>query len=203
VLLTILEHQLPINLKTVCHGVYGVLGSLVQESFETTWDLVETFMLQRLKTIVLQEKGVRFDVLDAVLATVSPFENLTQAIKKTDALNALVTDTAKAETLKALVEPAKRIDKMLGAKYIENAKLVDIHEPALVHEADKALLSQTKAVLAGSTSIQSLTAVVELFFESVMVNDDNLAVRQNRYTLLSILHAHYCQQWGKLSLLQG
>jgi glycyl-tRNA synthetase beta chain len=203
VLLTILEHQLPINLKTVCQGVYGVLGSLVQESFETTWELVETFMLQRLKTIVLQEKGVRFDVLDAVLATVSPFENLTQAIKKTEVLNALVADTAQAETLKALVEPAKRIDKMLGAKYIEAATLADINEPDLVHEADKALFAQTKAVLAGSASIESLTAVVDLFFESVMVNDDNLAVRQNRYTLLSILHAHYCQQWGKLSLLQG
>ena len=58
-------------------------------------------------------------------------------------------------------------------------------------------------MLAGSASIESLTAVVDLFFESVMVNDENLAVRQNRYVLLSILHAHYCQQWGRLSLLQG
>ena len=203
VLLTVLAHHLPINLKTVCQAVYGVLGSLTQEPFEATWQLVETFMLQRLKTLLLQEKGIRFDVLDAVLATVSPFENLTKTVQKTEALNALVIDSTQAEILQVIVEPAKRIDKMLGTKVIESVQLADIDEASLPHEADKALLAQTKAVLDGSATIESLAPVVECFFESVMVNDENASIRQNRYVLLSILHAHYCQQWGKLSLLQG
>jgi glycyl-tRNA synthetase beta chain len=203
VLLTILDRQLPLNLKQLCQGVYGVLGSTVQEPWETTWALVETFMLQRLKTIVLQEKSIRFDVVDAVFATVNPLENLTVAVKKAEKLNALVVDATQLEPLNLLVEPAKRIDKMLGSQWIETATVTDVVETDLVNEAEIALFAQTKAVLAGSAPTETLAPVVEAFFEAVMVNDENLAIRQNRYRLLSILHTHYCQQWGKLSLVQG
>ena len=203
VLLTMLAHQLPLNLKTLCYQVYGVLGALAQESFETTWQLIETFMLQRLKTIVLQEKGVRFDVLEAVLATVAPLENLTLAVEKAETLNALVLDETQANRLKALVEPAKRIDKMLGEKWIQSASVAEISEANWVHEAEKALFAQATLVLAEKAPTESLAPAVEAFFESVMVNDENPTIRQNRYTLLSILHTHYCQKYGKLSLLQG
>jgi glycyl-tRNA synthetase beta subunit len=72
-----------------------------------------------------------------------------------------------------------------------------------VHEAEKALFAQTSLVLAEKAPTESLAPAVEAFFESVMVNDENPTIRQNRYTLLSILHTHYCQKYGKLSLLQG
>ncbi len=203
VLLTILAHQLPVNLKAVCYQVYDVLGSLAQESAHATWARVETFMLQRLKTSVLQEKSISFDVVDAVLATVNPFENLTKTIEQLERLNALVCDATQAKTLQALVEPAKRIDKLLGSHFMPTAQLADIDPTILLEEAEQALFTQVQAVLAQQAPTESLALVVERFFETVMVNDDNLAIRQNRYTLLSVLHAHYCQQWGKLSLLQG
>jgi glycyl-tRNA synthetase beta chain len=202
VLLTIVAQQLTINLKALCYQAYQVLGAMVQEPWDTTWQRIEAFMLQRLKTVVLQEKNIRQDVADAVFSTLNPLENLVLALEKTDRLQALVMDTTQTTVLKLLLEPAKRIDKFLGTQYTATALLEQVQASLLVHPAEQSLMEQTTTVLTHNAPLESLAPFVEAFFEGVMVNDENLTIRQNRYTLLSVLHTAYCQQWGQFSLLQ-
>lgn len=202
VLLTVVAQQLTVNLKVLCYQAYQVLGAMVQEPWDTTWQRIEAFMLQRLKTVVLQERGIRQDVAEAVFVTLNPLENLVLAVEKTARLQALVVDATQTETLKALLEPAKRIDKFLGNQVIADAQLNSVQEALLVHATEQALCQQTTAVLTANAPLESLAPLVEAFFEAVMVNDENLTIRQNRYTLLSVLHGAYCQRWGQFSLLQ-
>jgi glycyl-tRNA synthetase beta chain len=202
VLLTVVAQQLTVNLKALCYQAYQVLGAMVQEPWDTTWQRIEAFMLQRLKTVVLQERGIRQDVAEAVFATLNPLENLVLAVEKTARLQALVVDATQTEMLKALLEPAKRIDKFLGNQAVAGAQLESVQEALLVHATEQALFQQTTAVLTANAPLESLAPLVEAFFEAVMVNDEDLTIRQNRYTLLSVLHGAYCQRWGQFSLLQ-
>ena len=165
----------------------------------TTIELVNTFILQRLRGWLLEQDN-RYDIIDAVLeAGREPLSDLVDALARIHQLKAL---TLNGEQLKQVYEPANRIYKILGANYNPAAQVNEIQSSAFRDPSENALFESVKALDAGnfgkdyvglSARLVELSAPVESFFEKVMVNDPDDTVRKNRYNLLSVLNRFYLQ----------
>lgn len=173
-------------------------GSQFQDE-ATTLELVNTFILQRLRGWLLEQDN-RYDIIDAVLeAGREPLSNIVDVLERIRQLKTLTPDV---EQLKRVYEPANRIYKILGDKYDPNAKAADVQASAFRDPSENALLEKVSALdskpfdgnyQALMANLIGLSAPVELFFEKVMVNDPDDAVRKNRYNLLSVLNRFYLQ----------
>lgn len=191
---TISQNQLKIDLPALFKAAYGQLGKLATATEQTMLDRLKDFMRQRLKVNWLEE-NIRHDVLDAVLeAGNDPFSDLQDARTRLGLLRELITNE---QQLKALYEPANRISKILGDKYIASATVADIQPAKFVATAEQALFDLLPAVVDSSDytaliqSLLKLTSPIEQFFDAVLINDPDQAVRQNRYNILSVIHSQY------------
>ncbi|XVJ52018.1 MAG: glycine--tRNA ligase subunit beta [Vampirovibrio sp.] len=202
ILLTILEFNVHGALKAWCEQAYYGLGDLAQDDWASTWERLEGFMQQRLLSFV-NEAGFANDVVQAVQASFSPWEDLPYFMAKVDALQVKRQDAP--DLMNALYAPAHRIDKMLGRHYNANAdaELLSIQSSLFEDAVEAALYDAVKNALEkdNTLSMINLAPVVENFFEAVMVMSENPAIRQNRIDLLSVLHRLYLNRYGRLSLL--
>ncbi len=200
VLLTILNFNLHINIETWCEHAFQNLGDLSEESWASTWERIEGFMRQRLNSH-LSEMGYTPDLVQAIEASLSAWQDLPLFVAKIDALKIKRLDAP--DLFNALYTPANRIDKIIGKHYNPHAQLVDVRESLFELQAEGDLYQAVcKAVLQNSTlAIAELAPLVERFFDDVMVMSENEAVRQNRLTFLSALHTLYLNRYGRLSLL--
>jgi glycyl-tRNA synthetase beta chain len=165
----------------------------------TTLDLVNAFILQRLRGWLLEQDN-RYDIIDAVLeAGREPLGDVADVLERIRQLKTLTLD---GERLKRVYEPANRIYKILGANYNPLAHAADIQASAFRDPSENALCEKVAALEAENfgadyaglmARLVELSAPVELFFEKVMVNDPDDTVRKNRYNLLSVLNRFYLQ----------
>ncbi len=165
----------------------------------TTIELVNTFILQRLRGWLLEQDN-RYDIIDAVLeAGCEPLSDVVDVLARIQQLKTL---TLNGEQLKQVYEPANRIYKILGANYNSAAQVSEIQSGAFRDPSENALFESVKALDAGNfgkdyaglnARLIELSAPVESFFEKVMVNDPDDTVRKNRYNLLSVLNRFYLQ----------
>jgi glycyl-tRNA synthetase beta chain len=191
---TVLENGLRLNLTQMIQANYLELGALATADKTTALELLNSFMLQRLKGYFLEHQ-YRYDVIDAVLESKDPFEDLLDVQDRLVAVRALTQDESR---LKAIYEPANRIGKILGANANPNAKPADVREALFKDGTEADLFTALKTLPADpsdySSFIQALAAVqpqIDAFFEKVLINDPDEAVKQNRYALLNLFHAHY------------
>ena len=152
----------------------------------------EAFMLQRLKGLLL-DKQYRYDVIDAVLGSdnsTSPLTCLTNTHQRLEMLRALMTDSPLFE---AIAAPAHRIQKILGSDYQPKAIVAGIDKTLLKMPSEQSLFQAIASLPAEASpqSIAKLQSLVHAFFEDVMVNDPDAALKQNRHALLSVLNHHY------------
>jgi len=157
-------------------------------------DLLFVFFADRLKQ-VLRDQGKRHDLIDAVFALGE--EDLVLIVKRVEALGAFLetedgatllagykraANILKAEERKGALPENLIVDPSLVAKgpAAERAlwKTVTTAEAALEAPLAKEDFAGAMRVLAG------LRAPVDAFFEGVMVNDSDAAVRANRLALL-------------------
>lgn len=203
---TVLDNQLTLDLDALLRIAYNSLkektpsGAQFQDE-QTTIDLVTAFILQRFKGLLL-EQGNRYDIVDAVLEAGRPLSDIRDVLIRIEHLKSLTLDV---EALKLIYEPANRISRILSDKYIPTAKTVDVQAGLLRDDSESALLDALKELETqfGSAekrdyarllqALQALSGTVERFFEKVMVNDPDDAVRKNRYNLLSVLNRFYLQ----------
>lgn len=201
---TVLENNLSIDLLGLMRFAYRALVESAPATAQfqdeaTTLELVNTFILQRLRGLLLEQDN-RYDLIDAVLeADQAPLSNLQDLLVRLGVLKGLSQDV---ERLKKVYEPANRIYKILGKHYNEAVQLSDIQQALFRDEAENALFAQVQTVSASATehpyvqlldSLLVLNPAIELFFEKVMVNDPDDTVRKNRYNLLSVLNRFYLQ----------
>lgn len=209
VIQTVLENKLSIDLVALMQLAYRQLVASMpkpekpeKNPFQdeaTTLELISTFILQRFRGMLL-EQGNRYDIVDAVLeAGSSPLADLGDVLVRIEALKNL---TLKPEPFKAVYEPANRISRILGDKYDAGAALSSVKPDLFKDPSEKALFEGVRALdeakpskdyQALVTLLVQLEKPVEQFFEKVMVNDPDEAVRKNRYNLLSILNRYYLQ----------
>ncbi len=177
----------PFALRRAAQGVIRILAE-GELSFGLSQladdDKLREFLLDRVRYYFRDVKGFAYDAVNAVLAAGA--DDLKDVALRLAAIQA-VRQTADFEPVAAAF---KRIKNILSKAEFAPSQAID---PALLEagpEADlHAAFVAVKVALSGDygaqlTAIASLRPVVDAFFNGVMVNVDNAAVRQNRLTLL-------------------
>jgi glycyl-tRNA synthetase beta chain len=151
------------------------------------------FFADRLK-VALREQGKRHDLVDAVFAlgdddlvrVVDRIEALDAFLKTEDGTNLLAGHRRAANILKAEEKKdgapiAGQATMMEGAPDEETTLLVCLRVATPEIESEVANETFTDAL----STLASLRAPVDAFFDKVLVNADDAAVRQNRLRLLA------------------
>ncbi|WP_292412781.1 glycine--tRNA ligase subunit beta, partial [Mesorhizobium sp.] len=154
------------------------------------------FFHDRLK-VYLRDQGARHDLIDAVITPQS--DDLLQIVRRVEALGSLLdTDGGKN-----LLAGTKRAANILAAEEKKKTLIAETVEPALLREeAEKKLYAavnqaekeagqaiQNEDFSAAMLALSVLREPVDSFFEQVLVNDEDQAVRANRLALLARIRA--------------
>ena len=198
----IVEKNLPLDLEDLVKKSTALFGDKLTNQ-NVVADVVD-FMLGRFRAWY-QDEGIAVDVIQAVLARrptrPADFDARVRAVSHFRTL----------DSAEALAAANKRVSNILAKA---DAAVGEINLTACVEPAEKAL---AEAVLALRTEVQPLiaqgdyTAVldkladlrapVDNFFDNVMVNAEDPALRQNRLSILNTLQGLFLQV-ADISVLQ-
>ncbi|WP_096188365.1 glycine--tRNA ligase subunit beta [Evansella halocellulosilytica] len=157
-------------------------GLLKRDQFSVKEDLID-FLKLRLKNL-LQDQGVRYDVVDAVLKT--DLGHIQTLVKKA---HFLMSQLDKQE-FKKLVEAFSRVTN-ISKKSTEGSAAV---QEDLLKESEENLLKSTKEEIESSIShdlsegkveeayerLKVLEPVIHNYFDNIMVMTDDAAIKKNR-----------------------
>ncbi|MFL9964566.1 glycine--tRNA ligase subunit beta [Paraburkholderia sediminicola] len=190
VLRILVEKQLPVDFVELLRTAYAQFAGVPNVADST--QAIYEFSMDRLRGL-LRERGYAVGEIDAVLA-LNP-TRLDDIVARLDAVREFAT-LAEAESLAAA---NKRISNIL--KKSEGAASGGVQPALLVETAEQALHAQLEQVaprvqtqLAARDYTGALTALaalrepVDTFFNDVMVNAEDPALRANRLALLGALH---------------
>ena len=152
------------------------------------------FFHDRLK-VYLRDLGARHDLIDAVLTPET--DDLLMVARRVEALTAFIT----SEDGKNLLAGTKRATQLLAAEEKKGTVVADsVSEALLKLDAEKDLFAAVKAASAEASdaiakedfrsamaALSKLRAPVDHFFEDVLVNDEDAAIRANRLALLRLI----------------
>ena len=151
------------------------------------------FMQDRL-AVSLREQGYSAQEVDAVLALQPQrLDEIPKRLAAVRAFAALPEAASLAAANKRVGNILKKVDGVVEAK-VDTVLLKEPAESAL-HQALSTVQPQAEAAFAAgdyTASLKSLAvlkAPVDAFFDGVMVNADDSALRANRLGLLATLHA--------------
>ena len=198
----IVEKNLPLDLEDLVKKSAALFGDKLTNQ-NVVADVVD-FMLGRFRAWY-QDEGIAVDVIQAVLARrptrPADFDARVRAVSHFRTL----------DSAEALAAANKRVSNILAKA---DAAIGEINLTACVEPAEKAL---AESVLALRTEVQpliaqgdyttvldklaNLRAPVDSFFDNVMVNAEDLALRQNRLAILNTLQDLFLQV-ADISVLQ-
>ncbi|WP_295665223.1 glycine--tRNA ligase subunit beta [uncultured Haemophilus sp.] len=198
----IVEKNLPLDLEDLVKKSAALFGDKLTNQ-NVVADVVD-FMLGRFRAWY-QDEGIAVDVIQAVLARrptrPADFDARVRAVSHFRTL----------DSAEALAAANKRVSNILAKA---DAAIGEINLTACVEPAEKAL---AEAVLALRTEVQpliaqgdytavldklaNLRAPVDNFFDNVMVNAEDPALRQNRLAILNTLQGLFLQV-ADISVLQ-
>ncbi|MGR8959780.1 glycine--tRNA ligase subunit beta [Rhizobium leguminosarum] len=153
-----------------------------------------SFFHDRLK-VYLRDQGARHDLIDAVLT--SDADDLLMVARRVEALTAFIT----SEDGKNLLAGTKRATQLLAAEEKKGTVIADgVSEALLKLDAEKELFAAISSAskdasdaVAGEDfrsameALSKLRGPVDRFFEDVLVNDEDAAIRANRLALLRLI----------------
>ncbi|CAH2801251.1 MAG: Glycyl-tRNA synthetase beta chain (EC [uncultured Paraburkholderia sp.] len=191
VLRTLVEKQLPVDFVELLRTAHAQFAALPNVTDST--QAIYEFSMDRLRGL-LRERGHAPGEIDAVLA-LNP-TRLDDIVARLDA----VREFAALPEAASLAAANKRISNIL--KKSEGATASGGVQPALLVEAaEKALFAQLEQVaprvqsqlaardyMGALTALAALREPVDTFFNDVMVNAEDPALRANRLALLGVLH---------------
>ena len=198
----IVEKNLPLDLEDLVKKSAALFGDKLTNQ-NVVADVLD-FMLGRFRAWY-QDEGIAVDVIQAVLARrptrPADFDTRVRAVSHFRTL----------DSAEALAAANKRVSNILAKA---DAAIGEINLTACVEPAEKAL---AEAVLALRTEVQplivqgdytavldklaNLRAPVDSFFDNVMVNAEDPALRQNRLAILNTLQGLFLQV-ADISVLQ-
>ena len=198
----IVEKNLPLDLEDLVKKSAALFGDKLTNQ-NVVADVVD-FMLGRFRAWY-QDEGIAVDVIQAVLARrptrPADFDARVRAVSHFRTL----------DSADALAAANKRVSNILAKA---DAAIGEINLSACVEPAEKAL---AEAVLALRAEVQpliaqgdytavldklaNLRAPVDSFFDNVMVNAEDLVLRQNRLAILNTLQGLFLQV-ADISVLQ-
>ena len=151
-------------------------------------DEVADFFAQRAKNMLL-DKGVRYDVVDAVLAAPG-LDDLADIFVRADALAAYLETDKAADSIQAFTRVENISKNNVVEAPVDAALFQDAAEKALFDAVEK--VAAATAPLAAERKYADLLAAndelaapVNAFFDAVMVMDKDEKVKNNRLALLN------------------
>jgi len=190
VLRILIEKQLPLDLADLLRAAYAQFAGVAAVADPTA--ALYDFFMDRLRGL-LREHGYASTEIDAVLAL-----NPTR-LDDIVARLAAVREFAALPDAASLAAANKRISNIL--KKSDGAEVADVRAALLVEPAETALYAQLQQVAprvetqlaareytGALSALAALRETVDTFFNDVMVNADDPALRANRLALLTALH---------------
>ena len=184
----LIEKNLPLDLPAVIEAVLPAFGELISNPAEH----LLVFFSDRL-AVSLREQGYSAQEVDAVLALQpARLGEVPRRLAAVRAFAALPESTALAAANKRVGNILKKAEAEVEAK-VDAALLKEAAEQALYAALQTVAPAAQTAFEQGdyTASLQALAALrtpVDAFFDSVMVNADDAALKANRLGLLASLH---------------
>ncbi|MDY0321071.1 MAG: glycine--tRNA ligase subunit beta [Arcobacteraceae bacterium] len=146
--------------------------------------LVLEFFEDRLQSIV----NVNPSVLKAVLATNE--RNISKVVSKVNALNAIVNSS----DFKEVSSTFKRVANII--KDVDTNGRIEINEGLFEQDEEQNLYKKYNSIVSNSydnyedhlDALFGIKPELDMFFDKVFVNHDNLNIRQNRKNLISLIY---------------
>ena len=200
VLRILIEHELKLDI----HALIAVASTLFTHEFDhaATQKLVADFIFERLKGYCL-DKGFSADEFEAVLAVspTQPFDFM-QRLQAVKAFRQLPQAESLAAANKRILNILKKSDSPASQTVGNLVEPVEIALLELANQSAKdiAPLLETRNYQAALARLAELKEPVDAFFDGVMVNCDDLALRANRLALLNLLSKQFleCADISKL-----
>lgn len=183
----LVEKNLPLELHTLLQSAVPAFGDKITDATAQ----LEDFFFDRL-SVSLREQGYTAQEVEAVLA-LRP-QRLSDVQKRLEAVRAF----AALPEAQALAAANKRVSNIL--KKVEGDIQAQVNEALLVEQAEKDLYAALQTVApkaqqqfesgdykASLQTLAALRAPVDAFFEHVMVNAEDVALKANRLNLLQSL----------------
>ena len=191
----ILKFKLDLSVKELVScslETYG--GRLKGDAGKICNDIIEFFKARM--DVILREKGLRYDLVNAVLAT--DCSKITEAFKRTEVLDAL----AKAEGFNNTMVTFSRVINIIpkeGKPAAVKPGLFKDESEKTLFELASAAEKEFKPLTAGGKYAEAfallakLTPAIDGFFTGVMVMDKDPEVKANRLALLAFISSMFLQ----------
>lgn len=192
----LVENEVEIKLLPLAASALQMLSAKMSETVtsESLGADVLSFFHDRLK-VYLRDQGARHDLIDAVITPAS--DDLLDITRRVEALGAFL-DT---EDGKNLLAGTKRGANILAAEEKKGTAVAETVDPALFElDAERNLFNavtqsvsaaiqviENEDYAAAMSALATLREPVDSFFEAVLVNADDEAVRANRLALLAMI----------------
>ncbi len=203
------ERKYPVSLDDLLDKAFELYGGTVPCDRTAVKSQITSFQKERLKNILLDKK-FKDDIIDSVL---SP------GIGRFDRLNKKLEDLSSIAQAKYFLEAAKVVERvsniLKGAKDFkaETAKVrPELFKEQLerdlweIYEKNRGKIGERIEAgdYAGATKLygEAFGGPIHLFFEKVVVNADDQALRMNRLSLLKAIHAVYVDKTADLSKIK-
>lgn len=197
----LVEKELPVDLVDLIEASKQSFGDKLTQ--QDVAEQVLDFLLGRFRSWY-QEQGYAVDVIQAVLArrptTPADFDRRVKAVaafRKLDAAEALAAANKRVANILAKVDGAI-------ADTVQPELLTEAAEQALYQaiQAEQQYQATAPSYSDGLAHLAAMRAVIDSFFDGVMVNAEDMAVRANRQALLKQLRELFLQV-ADISLLQS
>ncbi len=183
------EKQLPLDLLDLIAVSQQTFGDKLTQA--TVAEEVLEFMLARFRAWY-EAEGYAVDVIQAVLARrptdPADFDRRVKAVaefRKLDAASALAAANKRVANILAKVEGL--LPQQINASLLQAGAEQALADALAAKQAELSALFQAGDYNTALSSLSSLRQVIDQFFDEVMVNVEDQAVRQNRLALLNQL----------------
>lgn len=162
-----------------------------EEIAQKTTNLLE-FVVDRLK-VTLRDEGIGHDVVDAsasagqgdILRTVQAAEALSKLLKSDDGQNLLAGYRRAANILAAEEKKGTKVAESVSVDLIEHAEEQTLYLALVAASENAAQAVEAGDFEAAMHALATLRGPIDAFFDAVLVNADDEAVRANRLALLT------------------
>ncbi|MCG1022344.1 glycine--tRNA ligase subunit beta [Sutcliffiella horikoshii] len=191
ILQTILNKQWTISVEKFVLSVVQryVEKGIAKKDTTAILDELLAFFKLRLKNN-LSERGVRYDIVDAILEL--PLENICSTVKKAETLEAKKEETNFKEIMESLSRVCNIAKKATASVEVQEELLKQAEEQELYKQYNDQKARVLKAAeaqdfVSAYDELASLKPAIDAFFDNIMVMTDDEAIKTNRLALMDNL----------------
>lgn len=191
ILQTILNKQWTISVEKFILSVVQryVEKGIAKKDTTVILDELLAFFKLRLKNN-LSERGVRYDIVDAILEL--PLENICSTVKKAETLEAKKEETNFKEIMESLSRVCNIAKKATASVEVQEELLKQAEEQELYKQYNEQKARVLKAAeaqdfVSAYDELASLKPAIDAFFDNIMVMTDDEAIKTNRLALMDNL----------------